>query len=280
MAQPPPRWHIKQDATDEEAETILLRDPVWNCFALADLEPPLRNYSQFPVARQDGSSEHALCLILRHPIIGQVISPYGNEEGVAAILNQVALPERVLIQAQERHFPLLQRHYRPESNWRSMLRMAIPPSSQPSPSQLPAPPQPIKQMSMADVPALEALYAQHGEAPLSAELFARAIFFGAYEGEQIVAAGGTHVLSLKYGIAVIGYILTAPQARGQGYATAITAALVAKLFELHFSTVVLNVFEDNRPAVRIYRRLDFQTRHRLWTGKGILSKPLDAPTPS
>jgi ribosomal protein S18 acetylase RimI-like enzyme len=67
------------------------------------------------------------------------------------------------------------------------------------------------------------------------------------------------------------HIKTAPQARRQGYATAITAALVAKLVELHFSTIVLNVFEDNSPAVRIYQRLGFQTRHRLWTGQGILS---------
>jgi RimJ/RimL family protein N-acetyltransferase len=271
MARSTNRWHVSQDATNEEAEAILVRDPVWNCFALADLEPPLRNYSQFHVARQEEGDEHAICLILRHPIIGQVISPYGNDEGIAAILNQVALPERVLIQAQERHFPLLQHHYQPETNWRSLLRMAIPSPSHLSLAQIHTPPHPIKQMDMADVPALEVLYARYGENPFSAELFARAVFFGAYEGEQIVAAGGTHVLSRKYGIAVIGNILTAPQARRQGYATAITAALAAKLFEWHFSTIVLNVFEDNRPAVRIYQRLGFQTRHRLWTGQGILS---------
>jgi len=271
MAQSAARWHISQDATNEEAEAILLHDPVWNCFALADLEPPLRNYSQYPIARQEEGDEYAICLILRHPIIGQVISPYGSEEGVAAILNQVALPERALIQVQERHFPLLQRHYQPETNWRSLLRMAIPSPSHLSLIQTHTPPHPIKQMDMADVPALEALYARYGENPLSAELFARAVFSGAYEGEQIVAAGGTHVLSQKYSIAVIGNILTAPQARRQGYATAITAALVAKLSGLHFSTIVLNVFEDNSPAVRIYQRLGFQTRHRLWTGQGILS---------
>lgn len=270
MAQPHNSWHVSQDTTNEEAEVMLLRDPVWNCFALSDLEPPLRNYSQFPVARQNSSSEQAICLILRHPIIGQVISPYGNEEGVAAILNQVDLPERVLIQAQERHFPLLQRYYRPETSWRALLRMAIPSASHLSLAQAHTPPQSVKQMGMADVPALEELYAQYGENPFSAELFARAVFFGAYEGERIVAAGGTHVLSRAYGIGVIGNILTAPQTRRQGYATAITAAIVAKLFELHFSTIVLNVFEDNSPAVRIYQRLGFQTHHRLWTGFAIL----------
>jgi ribosomal protein S18 acetylase RimI-like enzyme len=68
-------------------------------------------------------------------------------------------------------------------------------------------------------------------------------------------------------IAVLRNILTAPAARRQGYATAITAALVATLFEQQFSLVVLNVFEDNGTAIRIYQRLGFQTHHRLLTGK-------------
>src|SRR5689334_15666291 len=79
------------------------------------------------------------------------------------------------------------------------------------------------------------------------------------EGERILAAGGTHALVPTYRLAVLGNILTAPQARGQGYATAITATLVTTLFEQHFSTVVLNVFEDNSSAIRIYQRLGFQT---------------------
>lgn len=270
MAQPLTHWHVNEDAADEEAAGILLRDPVWNCFALADLEPPLRNYSQYPVARLEESNERAICLLLRHPIIGEVISPFGNEEGSATILKQVPLPARPLIQSQERHFSLLQQYYQPETNWRSMLRMAIPSSSQQSLIQTYTPLQPVKQLSMADVPALGSFYAQHSETPFSADLFRQAIFFGVYEGNRIIAAGGTHVLSQTYRLAVLGYILTAPEARRHGYATAITAALLAKLSKEHYSTIVLNVFEDNGPAMDIYQRLGFQTHHRLFTGKAIL----------
>jgi RimJ/RimL family protein N-acetyltransferase len=271
MAQSLDSWHVSQVATDDEAASILMRDPVWNSFALADLEPPLRNYSQFPVARQEESNERAICLILRHPIIGEVISPFGNEEGIAAILKQAVLPERPLLQVQEQHFPLLQRYYQPETNWRSMFRMAIPPSSQQALIQTFTPPQSVKHLGMADLPALESFYAQHENA-FSADLFRQALFFGAYDGERIIAAGGTHVLSQTYHLAVLGYILTAPQARRQGYATAITAALVAKLSQQGFSTIVLNVFEDNSPAIRVYQRLGFQSHHRLFTGKAILSR--------
>lgn len=48
--QPATRWHVEHDATNDEAYALLSQDLIWNCFALADLEPPLRNYSQFPIA--------------------------------------------------------------------------------------------------------------------------------------------------------------------------------------------------------------------------------------
>jgi ribosomal protein S18 acetylase RimI-like enzyme len=96
------------------------------------------------------------------------------------------------------------------------------------------------------------------------------MYLGAYEGERTVAAGGTHALGTAHRIAVLGNILTAPEARGQGYATAITETLVATLFAQHFSCVVLNVLGDNSPAIRIYQRLGFQTHHSFLTGKATL----------
>ena len=269
MASPLVHWCITQDATNDEAYAILSQDSVWNCFALADLEPPLRNYSQFAMAFHEESNEHAICLILRHPIIGQVLSPFGRDEGVAAILKQLALPERPLIQAQEIHTSLLQPYYRPETTWKRMLRMAI---TSPSWRSLkPTPHRSVKQLTVSDLPALKHLYTQHSESVFSSELFTQGMYFGVYEGERIIAAGGTHALVPRYRIAVLGNILTVPEVRGREYATAITAALVATLFEQYFSTVILNVFEDNSNAIRIYLRLGFQMCHRLLTGKAILS---------
>jgi GNAT superfamily N-acetyltransferase len=263
-------WRITQDATDGEAYTILSQDPVWNCFALADLEQPLRAYSQFAIAYQHESDEHAICLILRHPIIGQVLSPFGREDGVAAIFQQLALLEHPLIQAQEVHISLLQQYYQPETNWKSMLRMAITSTSLRSPTHGSS--RQLKQLTVSDLPALKNLYARHPESTFSADLFTQGIYIGAYERGRIIAAGGTHALAPTYRIAVLGNILTAPEARRQGYATAITAALVSMLLKQHFSPVILDVFEDNSDAIRIYQRLGFQTHKRLLTGKAIASQ--------
>ena len=264
----PTHWHITQDASNDEAYAILSQDRIWNCFALADLEPPLRQYSQFAMASQEGSNERAVCLILRHPIIGQVLSPFGSEEGVAAILQHLALPERPLLQAQEMHIPSLQRYYQAETRWKRLLRMAITPAS--LHSFTPEIHQSARQLTASDLPALKKLYAQYPEGHFSAELFPQALYFGAYEGKRILAAAGTHALVPQHRIAVLGNVFTVPEARGQGYATAITASLITALFKQQFSLIVLNVFEDNSNAIRIYQHLGFQTHHTLLTGKSIL----------
>ncbi len=268
MSKSTPCWYVTQNADNDEAYTILSQDPIWNCFALADLEPPLRDYSQFVTAHQEESNEHTICLVLRHPIIGQVLSPFGMVEGVAAILKQLALPEYPLIQSQERHISLLHCYYRPETSWKRMLRMAIAPTSSYLPTHVPH--QCVKQLTILDLPMLKNFYAQHSESIFSADLFTQGIYVGICEGERIIAAGGTHVLAPAHQIAVLGNILTAPEYRRQGYATAITTTLVSLLIEQHYRSIILNVFEDNNNAIRIYQRLGFQTYHRLLTGKGIV----------
>ncbi len=269
MAQSTADWHINHNVTNDEAYAMLSRDPVWNCFALADLEPPWREYSQFATAYQEESNEYAICLILRHPIVGQVLSPFGMKEGVAAILKYIALPERPLIQAQEMHISSLQHYYRPQASWKSMLRMTIPSTSLQLLADVPR--HLVEQLTVSDIPALRNIYAQHDESMFSADLFTQGIYVGVREGERIIAAGGTHVLAPTYQVAVLGNIFTAPYARRQGHATAITATLVLMLFEQGYSTVVLNVFEDNSDAIHIYQRIGFQTHQKLLSGKAIIS---------
>ena len=118
---------------------------------------------------------------------------------------------------------------------------------------------------------------QHPGNHFSADLFAQGMYFGAYEGERIIAAGGTHALTPAHQLAVLGNILTVPEVRRQRYATAITTALVSTLFAQHFSLVVLNVFEENSNAIRVYQHLGFQTHHQFLTGKAILSYNSDNP---
>ncbi len=176
MASPLVSWQISQNASNDEAYAILSQDPVWNCFALADLEPPLRSYSQFAVAARDNDAERAICLILRHPIIGHVLSPFGHLEGVAALLKEIELPEQALLQVQESHLSLLQSYYQAETEWRAMFRMAI--NADTFQRQIHLPHSQVKQLTVADLPALQKLYREHLENAFSPEtLHSRAVFW-------------------------------------------------------------------------------------------------------
>jgi predicted GNAT family acetyltransferase len=131
-------------------------------------------------------------------------------------------------------------------------------------------PQPVRQLNAADLSGLQRLYDAQTEVVFSAELFPDSLFFGASDGTRMLAAGGTHALAPAYQIAVLGHILTSPEVRRQGYASAITAALADTLLRQQFSTIVLNVFADNYPAIRVYEQLGFEIAHKMVTGKAVL----------
>jgi len=68
---------------------------------------------------------------------------------------------------------------------------------------------------------------------------------------------GTHLVSYSYRVAAVGDVLTHPDQRRQGHATAVTNAVVAELLRQGIQDIVLNVKQANTGAIRIYERLGF-----------------------
>lgn len=257
-------WRVALNVSDEEAAAVLERNRIWNCFALADLLPPFRAYSQYAIATRPGSKRSAAFLVLQHPAFS-VISPSGASGGVAAILSQLSLPEQTLIQAQQQHVKLLKRYYHFSAGWRELLRMAVKAATFVPPA-LPAA-LPVERLTPADAATLVNFYKLYPEAHFRPDQLEHGVFFGIRSGDGFLAAGGTHVVAPAYGIAVLGSIFTHPEARRQGHATTITAALVTHLLQHGCQDVVLNVVADNSAAIQVYTRLGFQTYYRYWTGQ-------------
>ena len=92
----------------------------------------------------------------------------------------------------------------------------------------------------------------------------RMLATGKYRGLKIdgklAAVAGVHVYSSEYKIAVPGNIATAPDYRGHGYATDVTAALSKELVDEGLR-VALNVKADNAPAIACYEKLGFSRVH-------------------
>lgn len=263
-----PQWHVQgdsgggDDTDDEQLLSLLEHDRIWNCFALADLLPPMRESTRFVTARRPGDGPSALVMIVQHPEI-QVISPFGDAAGVAAILAQARLPERTLVQTTPSHRLSLEAVYRPLPAWRAMLRMAV---NAQTFKQAPADAR-VERLTVEDGAAVTDLYRLFPEGHFRPELLAQGSFHGLRADGRLVAIAGTHVVVEQYGIAVVGGVFTHPDARGKGYAHSVTSAVVSHLLRRGCRDVVLNVFVANAPAFAVYHRLGFQIAHCVWTGQ-------------
>jgi ribosomal protein S18 acetylase RimI-like enzyme len=85
-------------------------------------------------------------------------------------------------------------------------------------------------------------------------------YFGYFDGGRIIAVSGIHVYSDEYNIAVLGNIVTDPDHRNRGLATAVTSRLVDELAG-EGKLVTLNVGASNYPAISCYRKLGFEKVH-------------------
>jgi ribosomal protein S18 acetylase RimI-like enzyme len=257
LSTPDTTWQIERDAPDADAYSALAVDRHWNGYSIADLAPPLRQWTRVAVARLGEGTATAVCLFYQHPMFNSTI-PYGDPVGVAAILDAAAeageLPDQTYILAQHAHMPNLARHYDFPHGHHEMLRMAVSGATFVRPDGLTVP---VARLDEADLQALLALYADYADGAFTPDQLTHGVFYGAYEGGQLIAAGGTHVVAPLYGIAAVGNVYTAPGARGRGLGGAIAAAVTADLLAGACRDVILNVVASNEPAVRIYRRLGF-----------------------
>ena len=121
----------------------------------------------------------------------------------------------------------------------------------------------IKRLAAVDLPRLKHLYAdgeQAGESPdfFYGSMVSDGVFYGVFEGNDLVAAAGTHLVARDEGAAAIGNVYTRRDRRGRGYSRAATSAVLQELKDL--PTIGLNVRADNTSAIRVYQSLGF-VRH-------------------
>jgi ribosomal protein S18 acetylase RimI-like enzyme len=234
---------------------VLGRDRAWNGYAIADLDEPFRRYANVSVHGR------AALLVLRHPAFCAICT-HGPVAGVARLLGEADLPTECHFLVRLSHRAALASHYRVDGH--EMLRMYATARSfrRAAENTVVA-----ERLGPDDIEALAALYAGYGESAFQAGQVGSGVFYGVRDGHgRLLAAGGTHVVSRRYGIAAVGNIYTVPEARRRGYARAVTAAVVATLLDGLVDLVILNVAPENKAARRVYEGLGFRVRCRYWEG--------------
>lgn len=246
---------------DAALHRLLAADRIWSAYALADLQPAFAPYCRWLVA------DEGLALLFT-ALAPPVIFTAGAPAAVAAALAAAECPPTVYMSARPEHYPVLDRWWDFSADLRPMVRMALA-----DPAALHgAPATDAVRLGPSDAERLDALYAHGGDfAPDAFDPYqlADGVFFGvAGAGGALLAAGGTHIVDRRQGIAAIGNMYTLPAARGRGHARAVLRAVVAALHQCSVQTIVLNVDERNTVAHRLYRRLGFTDHCSFLEGAG------------
>lgn len=125
------------------------------------------------------------------------------------------------------------------------------------PNDLPETDERVVPLDHTDLSALQELYASDpGAAFFLPHMLGDSGFVGVFEGNSLVAAAGTHVLSTVQRCAAIGAVFTRPSHRGQGLGAAVTSGAVRRVLG-RVDTLGLNVAAGNNAARAIYEAIGF-----------------------
>jgi ribosomal protein S18 acetylase RimI-like enzyme len=253
---------VPRTTDPERIRRILEADRPWSAYALGDLQPALFAQCAWYAPEND---DPALALHYRG-FSTPVLFTIGQPEALRPLLAETTEPETYLSVRPE-VLPLVEEDHAVR-DLSGMWRMVLDP-----PALMP-PPVPVRRLAVEDVSAVGALLEDgraSGETPdfFRLTMVRDGVFFGVYEGIELIAMAGTHVVSPEEGAAAVGNVYTRRDRRGRGLAGAVTAAVSRELLRLGCSTVVLNVEQRNAPAVRAYERVGFRRYCPFYEGLAV-----------
>ena len=258
------RYKVERLTDPDAIRGLLAADKAYSAYALAQLEPALYRLAEWYTAR--GPDGPAL-LLHSSGGLGRALFAMGDPGALDAALALHPGPRFSFGSLRPEHRRAVERYFlftRPQT----MLRMSI------SAATFRSAESPAIRLSRRDIGAVNRLYAaEGGSSAYQPRHIEEGVYFGVLIDDFLVSIAGTHVVSRSEGVAVVGNVFTHPMYRGQGLATIATSATTAALLE-DCPLVVLTVESENEPAVRVYRRLGYETRCTLHETPLIRKEPI------
>lgn len=180
----------------------------------------------------------------------------GRADSVRPLLRALGndLPRRVVAHIPPDHRASIESVMQPMGPYRRMKRLGLhrdrfidsePPSAD------------VDTLTHRDTAAILALYEYWPDNFFEPYNLESGLYFGIRDGDSLAAIAGTHHVSETFDVAAIGNLVTHPDHRGKGYASACTGALLRAAFE-RVRHITLDVEEANEAAMRTYQRFGFE----------------------
>ena len=232
---------------------FLQRDRLYAAYALCDLDDREFGRTRWGVAF---AGSDPVAVVLEYAgLAPQPVFVMGENAGIAAILRELIRPRAAYLAARTEHLTAISGIYRAEPG-PLMVRMWVDRSTfRPCPAE-------VARLLPVEVGDLNRLYQLGFTAWLPPTAVAEGVYYGIRVSGRLVSAAGTHVISAEARLGVVGNVMTHPDFRGRGYATAVTGAVTADLLRF-CDQVVLNVRSDNPPALRAYAKLGYREHVRF-----------------
>ena len=255
-----PEIKIDAHASADEARAFLERDRLMAAYALADIDQPEIEGARWWIARREGDIAAVVLVVEGLPF--RPCFATGAPDGLAAIFREAIREPRVLLATPPRSRGAIELSYRFE-RVDHMRRMVVNVNRF-----RPRVNQQVTRLTADHLDSVIDLYGHASRTYFTPERMRREIYYGVYQADILVAAAGTHVRSARSGLAAVGNVLTRLAYRGRGMARSVTSAVTETALEQH-RDVVLNVREDNMPAIAVYERLGYQTHGQFIEGPAV-----------
>lgn len=261
-----PEIQIAEQVPAAHVRAFFAQDRLLSAYALADLDASdIERARWWSASRGD---EIVAAALVVEALSFRPCFATGETEALAAIFREGLREQRLVVSTPPAGRLAVEASYRFERVER-MHRMVVD-----APSFRPRVAHTVTRLTPEELEDVIDLYGHASRTYFTPDRIARELYFGIYSGSMLVSAAGTHVRSQRAGVAAVGNVLTRMSHRGRGMATSVTSVVTAAALEQH-GDVVLNVRQDNAPAIAVYQRLGYRTHARFIEGPAVRRGTLD-----
>ena len=264
-------YAISQAPDLEQVENFLRTDQNYAAYALGDLDPRYIDDTLWVAASRSGEIEGlALLFDIGVP---PVLFMMGDQPALNALLMHGIGPEKIFFSLPTDAEKSLRDLYRMDY-FALMSRMRVASAiftplekSDNAPPLIPL----TSEKDANDIGKLLRIAAEaDGRDPddiaFAASMIKGGHYFGIREKETLIATAGTHIVAKTKSVAAIGNVVTHPDHRRKGLGTIVTEATTKSILDAGYRLVVLNVRQDNGPAIKIYKKLGYKKTNSFLEG--------------